>query len=756
MATVKNVLINVKSNTKGIKDLETAFESLQKENKDLANQYKKTNSQLQKSMKSSTNQAHVMSGTFNNLAGAIAGAFTVATVVDFGKQVFNVTAEFQKLEAVLTNTLGSNTEAQIALAKIKQFASETPFSVLELTDSFVKLANQGFKPTTKEMTKLGDLASSTGKSFDQLTEAIIDAQVGEFERLKEFGIRASKEGDKVKFTFKGVKTEVDFAEESIRKYVLSLGDAVGVSGSMEAISKTLGGQLSNLGDTWDALLVSIGSSTDSLFSTGLTALSNTLSDIDFLVQGARKVADSTELVFGDEKTNEVVGNIKKFTDAGQDMNDSIEMQIRNLENEKTLIENRALLSQNQVDDMGLLETALDGVNSELKSQIQENDKLQAQTEGKIIAIEKLIVQLRDEKFVTEELQKIRDQEDAEKQKRIAEEKAKQAKQAMKDAEELAKRQRKLDERMQKLALSTGQSELAFARWLNGTREAKQGAKDLKLELMDVEDVTLDIGKAFDDLGIKTDAQIELQRERINGLIEGFEILSRTAFTLYDQQLQKQTTAQIRNLDERLAREEISQQQYDQRRKQILRREYEQQKEARTYEIVLAGAVASANVWAQYAGQPQVAAILQALVIAETASQLAIVANEPIPEFEKGGEIGGKRHRDGGTIIEAEKGEFVVNRIAYGQNTDAVKAINDGTFDKYINEHYVLPALKLGSLKSQNNKDLADNIAESIMLHARMDDQRIVGHLKMNRETSIDNARQLVRALGSKRKDIRNV
>lgn len=36
---------------------------------------------------------------------------------------------------------------------------------------------------------------------------------GEFERLKEFGIKASKENDKVKFSFKGVTSEVKFSEK---------------------------------------------------------------------------------------------------------------------------------------------------------------------------------------------------------------------------------------------------------------------------------------------------------------------------------------------------------------------------------------------------------------------------------------------------------------------------------------------------------------------------------------------------------------
>jgi len=114
------------------------------------------------------------------IGGIIAGTFAVGAITNVAKQIFNVTAEFQKMAAVLSNTLGSESEAQAAMNQIKQFAAETPFSVRELTSAFVKLANQGFRPTMAEMRLMGDVASSTGKSFDQLTEAIIDAQTGEF------------------------------------------------------------------------------------------------------------------------------------------------------------------------------------------------------------------------------------------------------------------------------------------------------------------------------------------------------------------------------------------------------------------------------------------------------------------------------------------------------------------------------------------------------------------------------------------------
>ena len=250
----------------------TSFDNLTKEEQDAINSMKKFNNELGNTGAKATEAGNKVKGAFDKAQGgidgfikglgpvgpAIAGAFAATSIISFGRAVFDVTANFEKLAAVLKNTLGSGAQASIALEGIKEFAKTTPFSVQELTASFVKLANQGFTPTTNQLRKLGDLASSTGKNFDQLTEAIIDAQVGEFERLKEFGIRAQKQGDQVTFTFKGVQTQVKFTNESIREYITSLGDYNGVAGSAAAVSETLGGKVNNLGDAWDSFLNSIG------------------------------------------------------------------------------------------------------------------------------------------------------------------------------------------------------------------------------------------------------------------------------------------------------------------------------------------------------------------------------------------------------------------------------------------------------------------------------------------------------------------
>ncbi len=205
------------------------------------------------------------SGAMSTMKGMLgAGLVTglVGGIYNSGKQQIGDSVEsskkYEKYEAVLKTTLGSKSAASSAMSDIVNFASSTPFQVDELTDSYVKLANRGFQPAMNNMRQLGDFAASQGKGFDQLTEALLDAQTGEFERLKEFGIKAKTEGENIIFNFKGQETQVRKNEKSIQNYVLSLGDLKGVAGGMAEIAKTQAGQASNLDDNIDLLHKTIG------------------------------------------------------------------------------------------------------------------------------------------------------------------------------------------------------------------------------------------------------------------------------------------------------------------------------------------------------------------------------------------------------------------------------------------------------------------------------------------------------------------
>jgi hypothetical protein len=269
----EKLIVELTAQIQGLKSgLDSASEELNKFN----NRTKKTGENSEKDF-------NAIGAAASKVGGIVAGAFAIGSIVSFGKGVIDATSQFQKFEAVLSNTLGSSSAAQLALSQIQEFAATTPFQVDELTGAFVKLANQGFKPNIAQMRLLGDLASSTGKSFDQLAEAILDAQTGEFERLKEFGVRAAVAGDQVTFTFKGIKTQVDNTAESIQKYVLSLGAAEGVSGAMNKISNTLGGKISNVADSFNQFQITLGKLNSGVLFTFVGLLQKALTALNYIV-----------------------------------------------------------------------------------------------------------------------------------------------------------------------------------------------------------------------------------------------------------------------------------------------------------------------------------------------------------------------------------------------------------------------------------------------------------------------------------------
>ena len=93
-----------------------------------------------------------------------------------------------------------------------------------------------------------------------------------------------------------------------------------------------------------------------------------------------------------------------------------------------------------------------------------------------------------------------------------------------------------------------------------------------------------------------------------------------------------------------------------------------------------------------------------------ALQLAAVLSKPIPKFERGGLIGGKLHSQGGTLIEAEQGEYMVNRRQSSKHRRELDAMNTSTeaFRKMIDEKYVRPALMSYSAGRRSKEGITVN------------------------------------------------
>jgi hypothetical protein len=97
-------------------------------------------------------------------------------------------------------------------------------------------------------------------------------------------------------------------------------------------------------------------------------------------------------------------------------------------------------------------------------------------------------------------------------------------------------------------------------------------------------------------------------------------------------------------------------------------------------------------------------VLKALALASGIAQVAIISSTPIPKFKRGGMVGGRSHDAGGTLIEAERGEFVVNRNAVTRHRSELDALNTSSaaFKRLIDERYVRPALNYYMGKKDKN------------------------------------------------------
>jgi hypothetical protein len=186
-------------------------------------------------------------------------------------------------------------------------------------------------------------------------------------------------------------------------------------------------------------------------------------------------------------------------------------------------------------------------------------------------------------------------------------------------------------------------------------------------------------------------------------------------------LQAQQEEELRLAGDNEQKKDLIRQKYAFKEKEIKRKQAEADKKKAMLDIVINTAVAVVKAFATtgpIAG-PVFAAIVGALGLA----QLALVAAQPIPKFEKGGAIpssdiqgmiSGKPHAAGGVLIEAEGNEFITRRsqAMKGDNLGLLEAINmsDSERDAYINRHYVMPALQ--AKESEAAKSYRSSIIEA--------------------------------------------
>ena len=91
------------------------------------------------------------------------------------------------------------------------------------------------------------------------------------------------------------------------------------------------------------------------------------------------------------------------------------------------------------------------------------------------------------------------------------------------------------------------------------------------------------------------------------------------------------------------------------------------------QAIINQAQAISEVWKTWAENPPVAIAFSALAALNVGAQIATIKSQ---KFAKGGEVDGRLHSQGGTLIEAEKGEFVINRSSTSKYKSLIEGINE--------------------------------------------------------------------------------
>ena len=245
-----NINIQAQDKTRG------AFNSAQKNINNLNRAGKKLNTS--------------MSGLQNTLlkVGAALGGFAVV------RGIVNTIRTFEDLRATLVTVEGSTEQAAKSFEMLRKFTAKTTFQLDEVSTAFITLRNAGLQPTEKMMTDIGNIAAGMGKRLDDVARAVFNATTGEFEMLKQLGIKVRTEGDKLRVSFRGITEQIDNDSQSIVAFLQQVGE-VDFAGAIAARSATLTGAISNMKDALAEVAVAIG---EGGFAGALTSVAKRIKD----------------------------------------------------------------------------------------------------------------------------------------------------------------------------------------------------------------------------------------------------------------------------------------------------------------------------------------------------------------------------------------------------------------------------------------------------------------------------------------------
>jgi hypothetical protein len=287
---------------------------------------------------------------------------------------------------------------------------------------------------------------------------------------------------------------------------------------------------------------------------------------------------------------------------------------------------------------------------------------------------------------------------------------------------------------------------AFVRMLVDKKYAQDDYYDADLEAWAAaEQAKLDAAKQAADKKAAYDK--EKIKEYTKLAFDSAQVVSDTIFTINKQNRDAETNDILESLSQRkdaeLANKNLTdaqrlqiEERYQQQEAEIKTRAWEAQKQASIAQAIINGALAIGNILATVPGGPLNPATIASLALATitTAAQVAVISNTQPPKFADGGMVGGQLHSSGGTLIEAERGEYVINRQSTSDYLPSLKVLNSGEVEPTFANN-ILTALANGTFDLAAQFQTKQSASSDGINYDKLD--RIMAKHKSNLNVNID-------------------
>ena len=309
---------------------------------------------------------------WQNLVKGATAYFTLQGASAFIKQVVAVRSQFQQLEISFGTMLKSKEKANDLMAQMADLAAKTPFGLEEVSEGAKRLL--AFQVPAEEVTetlrRMGDVAAGLGVPMGQLIHVYgqVKAQgklmTNDLYQFMNAGIpiiaELSKVVGKSETEIKDMISAGKIGFPEVQAVIKNMTNEGGLFFNLMAEqSKSLGGQISNLGDSFDQMLNDIGKASEGY-------ISGAIQGVTFLVENYKtlgKVIAGLIVTYGAYRTAVLVNIALTKGWAVAAKEDAIAKGIQTVATNAATVATKALNAAMKANPYVLVATAVVGLVS---------------------------------------------------------------------------------------------------------------------------------------------------------------------------------------------------------------------------------------------------------------------------------------------------------------------------------------------------------------------------------------------------------